>query len=86
MNFFKAYGYVTTAHALEFVNDLKLAHYVKIPPRHTFWAQVVATLVSALVCTGVLNFQLRNVVDICEPYVKSLSVPLSTRQSADDSP
>ncbi|KAF2173471.1 hypothetical protein M409DRAFT_15752 [Zasmidium cellare ATCC 36951] len=66
MNFFKCYGYVTTAHALNFVNDLKLAHYTKIPPRHVFWAQVVATVISALVCTGTMNFQLNKVEDICE--------------------
>ena len=71
MNFFKCYGYVTTAHALEFVKDLKLAHYVKIPPRHTFWAQIVATVVSCFVCTGVMNFQMRNVPDICESYQAS---------------
>ncbi|KAL4998892.1 OPT oligopeptide transporter protein-domain-containing protein [Aspergillus recurvatus] len=52
MNFFKCYGYVTTAHALAFANDLKLAHYIKIPPRQTSWAQVIAVVVSALVCTG----------------------------------
>ncbi|KAF6826671.1 opt oligopeptide transporter [Colletotrichum plurivorum] len=52
MNFFKCFGYVTTAHALDFANDLKLAHYLKIPQRHTFVAQVVAVFVSAFVCTG----------------------------------
>ncbi|MCV5191696.1 OPT/YSL family transporter, partial [Escherichia coli] len=45
MNYFKSFGYVTCAHAVWFANDLKLAHYVKIPPKHTFAAQVVATLV-----------------------------------------
>lgn len=46
MNFFKSFGYVTCAHALFFSNDLKLAHYVKIPPRQTFSAQMWGTLVS----------------------------------------
>ena len=32
MNYFKSYGYVTCAHAVRFSNDMKLAHYVKIPP------------------------------------------------------
>lgn len=67
MNFFKAYGYVTCAQALRFSNDLKLAHYVKIPPKHTFWAQVVATLVSTFVCTGILNFQITGIKDVCTP-------------------
>jgi OPT family small oligopeptide transporter len=58
MNFFKAFGYITTAQAVYFSNDLKLAHYCKLPPRTTFWAQLIATFISTLVCTGVFNFQL----------------------------
>ncbi len=64
MNFFKSYGYVTCAHALSFANDLKVAHYLKIPPRVTFSGQMIATFISTLVCTGVLNFQI-NIKDVC---------------------
>ncbi|KAJ5197519.1 OPT oligopeptide transporter [Penicillium cf. viridicatum] len=67
MNFFKCFGYVTTAHAIEFANDLKLAHYVKIPQRQTFWAQSIAAFVSAFVCTGVMNFQITKIPDMCQP-------------------
>lgn len=70
MNFFKCFGYVTTAHALDFANDLKLAHYLKIPQRHTFFAQVIAVFVSALVCTGVMNFQIQHIPDLCETNQK----------------
>ena len=35
MNMFKSYSYVTTAHAIEFAQDLKLGHYSKIGPRST---------------------------------------------------
>lgn len=56
--------------ALRFTNDLKLAHYVKIPPRHTFFAQMVATLVSTFVCIGVLNFQ-STIEDVCQPTQKN---------------
>ncbi|KAF5024438.1 hypothetical protein F66182_3524 [Fusarium sp. NRRL 66182] len=70
MNFFKGFGYVTVAHALDFANDLKLGHYLKIPQRQTFWCQTVATIVSAFVCTGVMNFQIMNIPDICEPTQK----------------
>ncbi|TIC90155.1 Oligopeptide transporter 2 [Colletotrichum higginsianum] len=70
MNFFKCFGYVTTAHALDFANDLKLAHYLKIPQRHTFAAQVVAVFVSAFVCTGVMNFQIENIPDLCSTNQK----------------
>jgi OPT family small oligopeptide transporter len=67
MNYFKSFGYVTCAHAIWFSNDLKLAHYTKIPPRHTFSAQMVATFVSTLVCVGVLNFQLMHIEGVCTP-------------------
>lgn len=67
MNYFKSFGYVTCAHAVWFANDLKLAHYVKIPPRQTFMAQMVATFVGTLVCVGVLNFQMRHIEGVCTP-------------------
>ncbi|PHH92148.1 hypothetical protein CDD83_8716 [Cordyceps sp. RAO-2017] len=66
MNLFKGFGYVTVAHALDFANDLKLGHYLKIPPRQTFWCQICAAVVSAFVCTGVMNFQILHIPDICE--------------------
>ncbi|KAM7215333.1 OPT oligopeptide transporter [Rhypophila decipiens] len=65
MNFFKSFGYVTCAHAIQFANDLKIAHYLKIPPWHTFMAQMIATLVSTFVCTGVINFQV-NIENVCQ--------------------
>ncbi|OAA56306.1 Tetrapeptide transporter, OPT1/isp4 [Niveomyces insectorum RCEF 264] len=65
MNYFKSYGYVTCAHAINFASDLKLAHYLKVPPRHTFTAQLVATVVSTFVCTGVLNFQMNQIPRVC---------------------
>lgn len=65
MNYFKSFGYVTCAHAVWFANDLKLAHYIKIPPRQTFWAQMIATLVSTFVCVGVLNFQMNQIPGVC---------------------
>ncbi|KAM5344246.1 hypothetical protein ACJ41O_012783 [Fusarium nematophilum] len=66
MNFFKGFGYVTVAHALDFANDLKLGHYLKLPQRQTFWCQIVATIVSAFVCTGVMNFQITQIPNICQ--------------------
>ena len=32
VNYFKEYGYVTTSGALNFAQDLKLAHYIRIAP------------------------------------------------------
>ncbi|KAK0481199.1 OPT-domain-containing protein [Armillaria luteobubalina] len=67
LNFFKSYGFVTTSQTLNFAQDLKLAHYMHIPPRVTFWVQLIATFVSTFVCVGVLNFQLTQIPDVCAP-------------------
>lgn len=66
LNFFKTFGYVTCAHALAFTHDLKLGHYCKIPPRQTFVAQIVATIVSTFVCISILNFQMNKIDRVCE--------------------
>jgi hypothetical protein len=60
-------SYVTCAHAVWFASDLKLGLYLKIPPRHTFWAQMIATVVSTFVCTGILNFQMNQIPGVCTP-------------------
>ena len=49
VSIFKAFGYLTVAQALEFVGGLKLAHYMKIPPRAMFRAQIIPTLLSIVV-------------------------------------
>lgn len=70
MNYFKSFGYVTCAHAVMFSNDLKLAHYTKIPPRYTFSAQIIATFIGTFVCVGVLNFQMAHIEGVCTPDAK----------------
>lgn len=37
---FKTYGYISMSQALYFLRDFKLGHYMKIPPRSMFFAQV----------------------------------------------
>jgi len=37
---FKVYGYISMSQALTFLQDFKLGHYMKIPPRTMFMAQV----------------------------------------------
>lgn len=64
---FKMYGYIATAQSIQFAADLKLAHYVKIPPRLTFWTQVWATVLGALVSIGVNDWQMSNIEDVCSP-------------------
>ena len=69
MNYFKSYGYVTTAHAITFAQDLKLAHYTHIPPRVTFLSQMAATFVSTFVTVGIMNYQM-SIPDVCDPQNK----------------
>ncbi|OAA70800.1 Tetrapeptide transporter, OPT1/isp4 [Akanthomyces lecanii RCEF 1005] len=64
MCFFKTYGVITCLQAQAFARDLKLAHYLKIPPRITFFAQMVPTLATTFVAVGVLTYQI-TLKDVC---------------------
>lgn len=66
MMMFKSYGYIVMTQGLSFASDLKLGHYLKVPPRTLFWAQTVATLWSSIVQIAVLNWALGNIKDICQ--------------------
>ncbi|TRM69006.1 OPT oligopeptide transporter protein-domain-containing protein [Schizophyllum amplum] len=68
---FKAYSVQTLASAQNFVQDLKLGHYVKVPPRATFMVQLVATVLSAFLQVGVKTWLFSNVEDICSEKQKS---------------
>ncbi|PHH71693.1 hypothetical protein CDD83_5123 [Cordyceps sp. RAO-2017] len=64
--YFRSYGFITLAHATAFAKDLKLAHYVKIPPRVTFVGQMVSTFISTLICACVMMYQV-GIPDVCTP-------------------
>ncbi|KAH7104863.1 OPT oligopeptide transporter [Auriculariales sp. MPI-PUGE-AT-0066] len=66
MMLFKTYGYITAAQALTFARDLKLGHYMKIPPRSMFFAQVVATIVAGTAQLGVQSWLFHSIKNICE--------------------
>ncbi|KAJ7765070.1 OPT oligopeptide transporter [Mycena maculata] len=65
MMMFKTWGYITMAQALTFTADFKLGHYMKIPPRSMFWAQVVATVLAGTVQLGVQAWMFTNIPDMC---------------------
>ncbi|KAI0762717.1 OPT oligopeptide transporter [Fomes fomentarius] len=67
---FKTYGFVPLYQALFFLNDLKIGHYQKIPPRVMFMAQVVASTLACFVCVGVQEWQFANIEDFCQPTQK----------------
>ncbi|CAF1400418.1 unnamed protein product [Didymodactylos carnosus] len=62
---FKTYGYITQYQALLYLNDLKLGHYMKIPPRPMFFAQVISTIISCVISYIVSDYVMVSVKNIC---------------------
>uniref|UniRef100_A0A0E0PSW4 Oligopeptide transporter n=1 Tax=Oryza rufipogon TaxID=4529 RepID=A0A0E0PSW4_ORYRU len=62
---FKVYGYIGPQQALAFLQDFKLGHYMKIPPRTMFMAQVVGTLIAAFVYLGTAWWLMDTIPNIC---------------------
>jgi OPT family small oligopeptide transporter len=65
MMMFKNYGYLCMSQALYFVQDMKLGHYMKVPPRTMFWSQLISSVWSAIVQVAVMNWALANIPDVC---------------------
>lgn len=75
---FVTYGYISSAQGIKFASDLKLGHYMKIPPRIMFLVQIVATLVSSVTQIGVLNWMFANVKGLCTPEaVNGFTCPIA---------
>ncbi|KAF7369549.1 OPT oligopeptide transporter [Mycena venus] len=70
MMMFKTWGYITMAQALTFTSDFKLGHYMKIPPRSMFHAQVVATILAGTVQLGVQAWMFTNIEGMCDSEQK----------------
>ena len=79
MMMFKTWGYITMAQALTFTSDFKLGHYMKIPPRPMFWAQVVATVVAGTVQLGVQSWMFTNIPNMCTKHQKDGFICPSTQ-------
>ncbi|KAI7553409.1 OPT family small oligopeptide transporter [Hortaea werneckii] len=62
---FKVYSTIVLGQAQTYSQDLKLAHYMKVPPRITFWAQVVMTLWASIVQVAVMNWTLGSIDGVC---------------------
>lgn len=76
---FKMYGTNMVSTATWFSGNLKLGHYMKVPPRIMFMAQMVATVIGCLVCVIVQRLLLDNVPGICTPMQKDRFIcPTST--------
>ncbi|KAJ0588836.1 putative oligopeptide transporter, OPT superfamily [Helianthus annuus] len=62
---FKVYGYISMVQALTFIQDFKLGHYMKIPPRAMFMAQVVGTIISVIVYQVTAWMLMASIPNLC---------------------
>jgi OPT family oligopeptide transporter len=62
---FKCIAFIGTNQAVGFSADLKLGHYMKVPPRIMFLAQVIAAFISCFVVCLVQNWMFANITDFC---------------------
>ena len=70
MMLFKTWAYDTMYQAVTFSSDLKLGHYMKIPPRPMFLCQVIATIIAGTVQLGVQAWMFEHIPDFCDPSQK----------------
>ncbi|KAH7864583.1 hypothetical protein Vadar_031214 [Vaccinium darrowii] len=75
---FKVYGYISMTQAVTFLQDFKLGHYMKIPPRTMFMAQVVGTLIACIVYLGTAWWLIETIPDICESTSSIWTCPTDT--------
>jgi OPT family oligopeptide transporter len=63
---FKTYGHISMVQALGFLEDLKLGHYMKIPPKSMFIVQLIGTVVASSVHFGTAWWLLTSIENICD--------------------
>ncbi|KAI4375907.1 hypothetical protein MLD38_013723 [Melastoma candidum] len=63
---FKTYGYMSMAQAVSFLNDFKLGHYMKIPPRSMFLVQFIGTILAGTINNAVAWWLLNSITNICQ--------------------
>ncbi|KAJ3243832.1 hypothetical protein HDU78_011734 [Chytriomyces hyalinus] len=71
---FKTFSYMAMYQGLLLVQDLKLGHYIKIPPRNMFVAQVVSSILGSVISTA-------TAVGLYESFGK-VAVPVSAEYPA----
>lgn len=78
MMLFKSWGYMMAYNGLNYVSDMKIGHYMKIPPRSMFAAQFFAVVWLSIVQIATYNFLRGNISGICEPHqAQGLTCPLA---------
>ncbi|KAJ7970941.1 Oligopeptide transporter [Quillaja saponaria] len=69
---FVAYSGSTKIHALSFLTEFKLAHYMKIPPKSMFIIQIVGALITSTTRLCTAWWALGAIKDICVPDPKNI--------------
>jgi OPT family oligopeptide transporter len=64
---FKSIAVLGVNQPVTFAGDLKLGHYMKVPPRMMFMVQLVAVIISCVLCLGIQQWMFANIVDFCSP-------------------
>ncbi|KAG0227022.1 OPT family small oligopeptide transporter [Mortierella sp. GBAus27b] len=72
---FKTLGYISMTQAMTFTSDLKLGHYMKIPPRAMFWAQLLGTFIAGLTNLLTATWLLNTQPNICTKANKDFGCP-----------
>ncbi|TWU72259.1 hypothetical protein ED733_001737 [Metarhizium rileyi] len=76
MMLFKSWGYMTCFNGLNYISDMKIGHYMKIPPRTMFAAQAFAVVWLSIVQICTYNFLIGNIEGICtEEQAQGLVCP-----------
>lgn len=63
---FKTYGYISMTQAVSFLNDFKLGHYMKIPPRSMFIVQCAGTIIAGTINIATAWWLLTSIENICQ--------------------
>jgi OPT family oligopeptide transporter len=76
---FKTVAYTTTIQTINFAANLKVGHYMKIPPRIMFTIQIIGAVIISIWTIFIQDWMLHNIEDICTPHQKQgFTCPLST--------
>lgn len=65
MMMFKTFGYIVMNQALYFCQDLKMGHYMHVPQRTLFAAQLVATIWSTLCQLATIEWAMGAIKNVC---------------------
>lgn len=63
---FKTYGYISMSQTLNFIQDFKFGHYMKIPPRSMFFVQLVATVAASTTSFFTTWWLINSIPNICD--------------------